>query len=554
MDNKESKFFKFISGIDFYGINFPFRYRKKSYFPTKLGILLSIFTLIFSIIFAIIYFLDMVNRKSFGLYSYEEKIIKDIDFSDIPVIIGIQNFLGETKLIDKNYIEISLYNSIYKTVDYNTKLIGNISKRIELEKCDKYFNSLNESFKNEINNKLFYYNLSNYLCIKKGQNFEISGKFGDVLFETKIIEIYINKCNNSISDNSCKNEQEINEYLNDLYFTIIFLEKTIEHQNYKNPIGNGYKSEYFGIHPNILKKVIFSYQPGIYKSDNGFLFSNIKEYLFYEYKEKYIDFVKEDKLLNNNLSIFQIIISSMDYVKIYKRSYLKITDICANIGGWIDFLFILFKFITQYFSHKTLTVDISSHLISKKCKMNINLKCVDNNNKKISKFQSEILNHNSSIFSIKKEINIKKINSLNSNNHLNVQRINNNYKKNNAIENKNLYRLDNNSKKKSFTLSTNDFGNIILNKYLNEALLKKGKYHNQKDLFSFYDYIIPFICLKKYSKYNLLLLYNNVVKSFLNLEQYLPMVEGFSKYYREDERYREKFKSSIFKIQEYDEL
>ncbi len=32
------------------------------------------------------------------------------------------------------------------------------------------------------------------------------------------------------------------------------------------------------------------------------------------------------------------------------------------------------------------------------------------------------------------------------------------------------------------------------------------------------------------------------------------MVEGFSKYYREDERYREKFKSSVVKVQEYDEL
>ena len=32
------------------------------------------------------------------------------------------------------------------------------------------------------------------------------------------------------------------------------------------------------------------------------------------------------------------------------------------------------------------------------------------------------------------------------------------------------------------------------------------------------------------------------------------MVEGFSKYYRENEIYREKFKSSLFKVQEYDEL
>ena len=245
----------------------------------------------------------------------------------------------------------------------------------------------------------------------------------------------------------------------------------------------------------------------------------------------------------------------MDYVKIYKRSYLKIIDICANIGGWIDFLFIIFKFITQYFSHKTLTVDITSHLISKKCKMDINLKYIDYHNKKISKFQSDILKNNSSIFSIKKEINIKKINSLNSNNHLNFQRIDSNFEKKNIIENKNLgNKLDNNTKKNSLTLSTNDFGNVILNKYLNEAI-KNGKYHNQKDLFSFYDYIVPFICLKKYSKYNLLLLYNYVIKSYLSLEQYLPMVEGFSKlYYREDEIYRKKFKSSLFKVQEYDEL
>ena len=386
MDKKQSNFVKFINGIDFYGINFSLRYKKKSDFPTKLGILFSIFTLVFSFIFAIIYFIDMINRKSYELYSYEEKNIKNIDFSNIPIMIGIQNYLGESKMIDKNYIEISLYNTIYKT-DYDKKLTENVTKRIELEQCNKYFNSLNDSFKNEINKNLLYYNFSNYLCIKNGQKFEVSGKFGDLLFGFKEIEIFIDKCNNLISGNTCKNEQEINEYLNNLYFTIIFLEKTIEHQNYKNPIGNIYKSEYIGIYPFILKKVIYYYQAGIYKSDNGFLFPNIKEYFFYEYKEKYIDFIKEDKLLNKDLRIFQFIISSIDYIKIYKRNYLKITDICVNIGGMFDFLFIIFKFMTQYISHKTLIVDITSNLISKKSKMNINLNYVDNNKKKFQNFK-----------------------------------------------------------------------------------------------------------------------------------------------------------------------
>ena len=52
-----------------------------------------------------------------------------------------------------------------------------------------------------------------------------------------------------------------------------------------------------------------------------------------------------------------------------------------------DFLFIIFKFMTQYISHKTLIVDITSNLISKKSKMNINLNYVDNNKKKFQNFK-----------------------------------------------------------------------------------------------------------------------------------------------------------------------
>jgi len=60
------------------------------------------------------------------------------------------------------------------------------------------------------------------------------------------------------------------------------------------------------------KKVIMNLE---YKSDNIFLFPNIKENLFYN--------IKKNKFLNNNLSIFQFII--LYYIKIYKRNYLKIT-------------------------------------------------------------------------------------------------------------------------------------------------------------------------------------------------------------------------------------
>jgi len=68
----------------------------------------------------------------------------------------------------------------------------------------------------------------------------------------------------------------------------------------------------------------------------------------------------------------------------------------------ISFLLYL-KFVTQYFSHKTLIVDITFNLISKKSKMNINLKYIIDNNDK--KFQNDILFF---FFQLKKKLIFKK--------------------------------------------------------------------------------------------------------------------------------------------------
>ena len=53
-----------------------------------------------------------------------------------------------------------------------------------------------------------------------------------------------------------------------------------------------------------------------------------------------MDLKKDEKFFN--YTILQCLICSFDYIEIYKRVYLKITDVCATIGGWIDFLFVVF--------------------------------------------------------------------------------------------------------------------------------------------------------------------------------------------------------------------
>ena len=146
-------------------------------------------------------------------------------------------------------------------------------------------------------------------------------------------------------------------------------------------------------------------------------------------------------------------------------------------------------------------------------------------------------------------MNFKKIYTLKSNSILSLKEKNMNNDKKQLLKND----FSNNQIGNSLAFFNSNLGNPILIKFIKES--KKGKCHNQKNQISVFDFIIPFICLKKNSKYNFLLLSNNIIHSYLSLEQYLPIIEGFSRlYYREGDKYRAKFIGSLFRFQYYDDF
>ena len=561
MNNSKKSILHFLNYFDFYGINFPFRYRKKPRFATKLGVLLSFITVIFSLIVSMIYIIQLIDRNYFELYSFQENKNLKIDFSDVPLMIGLLNTFGDSVTIDSNYIEILLDNNNHIVTNDGERTIERVSTLIELESCTNYINSLNSSFKNEIINNIEGLKIDDFLCVKQGQNLSFSGLYGDIINGFNILEIHLNRCNTSKINNNCKTNEEINNYLENLYFCLIYLEKGINHNNYKNPVYNKFKVELIGIFPQIIKRIYYYIRAGYYKSDNGILFSKINNNFFYEYNYKNIDQVgQEDDTFYNNLSILEFAFSSLDYIIIYKRIYRKVTDICAVIGGWIDFLFLLCQFITKYFSHKTLIVDITNHLICKRCKINFEKQYENiNSGNRVFHYQKTIDNtNNTSLFNLKLKLaqndkdNMKVLSSLkNSNLEVkNIHKIPSKKDESLTSESKNNFQK---VEKNTINISNIDYGNPILQKYFEESK-KQGKCNGQRYKISFLDYILPFSCLKKHSNYNLLILYTEVVDSFLSLEHYLPMVEGFNRmYYREGEEYRAKFRGALFRLQNYDE-
>ena len=71
--------------------------------------------------------------------------------------------------------------------------------------------------------------------------------------------------------------------------------------------------------------------------------------------------------------------------------------------------------------------------------------------------------------------------------------------------------------------------NPVLQKYLK----KKKVLNNQIIQISFFDYILPYFCLKKYKKYNLLIIFTEIMKKYFSIEEIIPIIERLSRYYKE---------------------
>ena len=181
MKKSKKSFFRFLHYFDFYGINFPFRYRKKPRFSTKLGVVLSLITVSFSLIVSFIYFIQLIDRNYFELYTFQENKTLKIDFSDVPLMIGLLDTFGNSVTIDSNYIEIFIDNNNHIVTNNGERKIERVSTLIELESCTNYLNSLNSTFKNEILNNLEDLKIDDFLCIKQGQNLSFSGLYGDMI-------------------------------------------------------------------------------------------------------------------------------------------------------------------------------------------------------------------------------------------------------------------------------------------------------------------------------------------------------------------------------------
>ena len=467
--------------IDLYGLTFPLRFKKQNSYNTLCGITLSLITILGMTIVILYFTIKNFKRTDLSIITNTKHLYGKhlFNFTKNPFLVGYVNNEGRAVEIDPSYLTITLDKNDHYP-EKNEKGVIDVRREsipIKLEYC-RIGIHFNDSLIKEMITEFEY---ENYLCPVPGQNLSIGGRWGDSVHGYDMLEFHLVKCENTSEKQNCKSEEELDKFFKNSYMSIIYLAQSLDHFDVENPIERKFRSEIFLIVTQLVKRYYYYFIPGEYISDNGFLFSNIKYYDFFEFDRVVIDFVdKEDQDYYSGATLAEVAFSSMDKFMTYERKYSKIQDSLGNIGGWIRIILTVCQFISDYFSEKIFLVDIINTIS--------NVKKFEVNKKKISS-----------------NYTFKKDNFLNENN--SNMRINLSPKIMNYIPKENI------------KVNNSEMTNIKV------ELSKLNERDKTIINFSLFEYFIPICYMERNKKYSFFKFYKDFIYKDISIEVIVPLVE-----------------------------
>jgi hypothetical protein len=341
---------KALKAIDFLGIEpQTFIFKARSY-KTIFSSVISLITLLAIIILSTYFSTLVFDRKQMSLISGQSNdFVNSLDFNKIPILLFASRSNGEVF----NY---SVYYPIMQMWTYYPEYDGtpNITD-IPLKTCEES-DFLEYSY-------LFtkFVNLNTYLCINRsGLNLTIFGTPGDYINGYNRIQIYNTRCvNNSIYNpkedkNSCMSPDQINTVLSGspMHFYVTYPDNVLDMKNSTNPFNVYLRTDDFSMPVLALYKYTYFFKKTTVHSDCGYVFED-NQHTATSFQ---FDKIESTLLLGSKL-IFPEAFGQISFVlsskaDIHFRSYIKIQSLLANIGGVINCLYLMSKFIVWYFTYK----------------------------------------------------------------------------------------------------------------------------------------------------------------------------------------------------------
>ena len=371
------KKFDFLS----YQAHFTFNDKGDKRYKTLMGGILSLITIVISSGFILFFSYKLIFKKDANLiFSSERNETISIKNSyKLPFIFRLSDSFS-IPLNNENLYNIS-FLVWYNYFDNETNKFIQRYDKVSIEKCniEKHFGDYKKYF-SEVSD------LKSYFCPEERlSNQSLYGIYGDDKPFLYYV-LYFSKCINLSDNNLCLSNERIDEKLSDIYLDIKFVSYSIPKSNDLNSNNVIIESDRFLISTSVYKRIWLFFDYINFKIDNGYIFNSFLNKEFHQFAKTRIDIDLSNKSFNTIPETFlALTILNSGNVLNYKKTYLKIQDYLATIGGIIKALTYICNLLNHYNSincyySKIIKDFIIENQIHKKKSYNSDLLNKTNNN------------------------------------------------------------------------------------------------------------------------------------------------------------------------------
>ena len=332
--------FNFVN-FDFFSKRISFFFNEKEKVGTFFGFFLSILYILFTLAFFLIhiyYTIKRVNVRVYDSLEYSKDKIPNISIKPnlINFAFGLEVPETNTRFIDESIYSPKIY--FYNKTKINGEYKITEKRELEYEICQK--ESFGVDFKNILDETEF--NNSYYL---KDNNISLFGGYNYNRISYITINLY--PCKNTTENkNKCKPQNVIDSYIKEGAFSIFTKDIGIDPNNFSYPVMPTIKYLHTTISKVINKEMNIYFRITEINTDVSLFSEKLKKekYLKFsnEYESFYIrnesDFVNESEIISVNIQLDDTILTK-------KRSYGKMNEIFFILGGYMQFLHLLFSLL-----------------------------------------------------------------------------------------------------------------------------------------------------------------------------------------------------------------
>ena len=240
---------------------------------------------------------------------------------DFVFAISLQ-FPNYTNYVNERIYFLKLYDVEYHFLEDNSYIFK--EKEIPITLCSNYNIKVLPEYFGGLNLKQLYCaNFSGYY---------LEGEYGQKKWRT--LNFKFRKCTNFSNYNNCLNQEEIDKYLQSGYVDIFMTDKMIVPKDFKNPTKIYGKNIFDSINGMDYMDYWIYLKRLEVQTDEGIIFDQIE-------KTSVLSFEKTSTMKYSLLdeTFLQVILRISINKEIYDRTYMKLQEALANVGGMVKIIF-----------------------------------------------------------------------------------------------------------------------------------------------------------------------------------------------------------------------